>query len=77
MYYEEKVINGVLHYCSTPGGDWIAKTAQELTMMLIEARRAQHHPAPSHVPPLYVPQIAPGVAPCFAPAPTWNQGPTC
>ena len=43
MYYEEKVINGVLHWRGTPEGQWIAKTAEQLTEMLLEARVP--HPA--------------------------------
>jgi hypothetical protein len=38
MYYEEKAINGVLHWRGTPEGQWIAKTAEQLTEMLLTAR---------------------------------------
>lgn len=34
MFYEEKVIDGVLHYRTSPNGDWRAKTAEQLTEML-------------------------------------------
>lgn len=34
MFYEEKVIDGVLHYRTSPDGDWRAKTAEQLTEML-------------------------------------------
>jgi hypothetical protein len=41
MYYEENVIDGVLCWRSTPTGEWVAKTPQQLTEMLLEARRAK------------------------------------
>ena len=31
MYYEELIINGVLHWRSTPNGDWIPKSLEQLT----------------------------------------------
>lgn len=39
MYYEEAVIDGVLHYRTTPDGKWTPKTAAQLTELLIESRR--------------------------------------
>lgn len=38
MYYEEKVIGGMLFWRSTPDGDWIPMSAQKLTSMLINER---------------------------------------
>lgn len=39
MYYEEMVIDGVLHWRDSPDGKWTPKTAAQLTEMLLEARR--------------------------------------
>lgn len=33
MFYEEIVINGVLHSRSIPHGEWTAKTKEQLTLM--------------------------------------------
>ena len=38
MYYEETVIDGVLCWRGTPDGAWIARSRQELTATLLEAR---------------------------------------
>lgn len=38
MYSDEKIIDGVLCWRGTPNGEWIQKTAKQLTEMLIEAR---------------------------------------
>ena len=38
MYYEEKVINGVLCHRNTPNGEWIQFTLESLTMALIAMR---------------------------------------
>lgn len=38
MYYEEKVIDGVLHTRCTPNGEWTPCTAEQLTSMLMKAR---------------------------------------
>lgn len=52
MYYEEQVINGVLCWRSTPSGEWVQKTPEQLTAMLLEARQAKqqidvvYEPAP-------------------------------
>ena len=35
MYYEEKVIDGVLHKRTTPDGAWVAFTSIELTEMYL------------------------------------------
>lgn len=39
MHYEEKIIAGVLHWRSGKNSVWTAKTAEQLTAMLLEARR--------------------------------------
>jgi hypothetical protein len=39
MYYEERIINEVLHFRSTPKGPWEAVSPERLTEMLIEARK--------------------------------------
>lgn len=36
MFYEEKVISGILHWRSTPEGEWTAKTAEQLSEKIIE-----------------------------------------
>lgn len=41
MYYEELIIDSVLHWRGTPDGKWIAKTPEQLTSMLIESRSMQ------------------------------------
>ena len=38
MWYEEKVINGVLHYRGTPGGEWTPMTKEMLTGMILQLR---------------------------------------
>lgn len=40
MYYEERLIDGVLCWRGTPTGEWTAKTAAQLTAMLMDARNA-------------------------------------
>lgn len=37
MYYEEQVIDGILHWRSTPDGKWEAFTAGQLTRKLMAA----------------------------------------
>lgn len=39
MYYAEKVINGVLHWRSTPNGLWQPRTLEQLTTELLRARQ--------------------------------------
>ena len=73
MYYEEAVIDGVLHYRTTPDGKWIAKTAAQLTEALMEARRK-----PAQVQPVIVsptPVVYPAVQPVVLPMPTWLDPP--
>lgn len=38
MYYEEKVINGVLHYRGSPNEDFIPMSAERLTELVFELR---------------------------------------
>lgn len=38
MYYEEKIINGILHWRGTPDGEFIAYSAEAITNKLIESR---------------------------------------
>jgi hypothetical protein len=40
MYYEEKVIDGVLCYRTTPDGEWYQLSAQALTERLMNARNS-------------------------------------
>ena len=39
MYYEEKVINGILYYRTTPTSPWIQVSPKRLTEMLLETRK--------------------------------------
>lgn len=39
MYYEEKTFSGILHYRTTPDGEWVAYTQKELTTLLLTARQ--------------------------------------
>lgn len=41
MYYEERIIDGVLCWRGAPDGRWAEKTPAQLTAMLIEARRGR------------------------------------
>ena len=34
MYYEEKIIDGILSHRNTPNGEWIPFTAEELTVKI-------------------------------------------
>ena len=40
MFYEESVIDGVLHFKTTPDGEWRPINAATLTGMLISCREA-------------------------------------
>lgn len=46
MYYEEKIIDGILHWRSTPTGAWIAKTPEQLTIRIEELEAAQAQAVP-------------------------------
>lgn len=35
MYYEEKVVDGVLHYKSSPTEGWVSMTPQQLTTKIM------------------------------------------
>ena len=39
MYYEEKVINNILHFRGTPNGDWQPCTLEILTDLLLKTRQ--------------------------------------
>lgn len=39
MYYEERVINGVLCWRNTPNGAWHPMDAETLTIRLVKAQR--------------------------------------
>ncbi len=71
MLYEETVIDGVLHWRGKPNGEWTAKTQQQLTQMLLEARRERLHMqqhAPVFVQPFVVyPAIQPTPKPAWKP----------
>ena len=43
MYFEEKVINGVLHARNTPDGEWIPLSPELLTTLLEAERRVVAH----------------------------------
>lgn len=56
MIYEEAIVEGVLCWRDCKGhGDWVPKTSQELTAMLMEARRAS-----AVIPPMRLPFYDPG-----------------
>ncbi len=40
MYYEEHVVNGVLCWRNTPGGEWVPKSPGELTARLLRYEKA-------------------------------------
>lgn len=39
MYYEERIINGILHHREIPGGRWIPFTIEELSSNLIKRKK--------------------------------------
>ena len=39
MYYEEKIINGIMHYRTDPNGEWRAYEIQELSRRYEEMKR--------------------------------------
>lgn len=39
MFYEEKVIDGVLCWRSSPDGEWVKKTPEQLTDALVALRK--------------------------------------
>ena len=65
MLYEEKIVDGVLCWRMSPRdckgySDWIPKTAQELTALVLELRQRRAAPMP-----------APQLVPHPWPAPQW------
>lgn len=38
MYYEEEVINGILHYRTTPEGEWTEHSKKGLTDLIVRLR---------------------------------------
>ena len=38
MYYEERVINGVLHFRTQPNGEWRQMSPEQLTAKLLVAQ---------------------------------------
>lgn len=39
MYYEEKLIDGVLHWRGTPDGEWQLMSQERLTALVLELRQ--------------------------------------
>jgi len=39
MYYAEKMINGILHYKTTPYGDWKPKSIESLSNRVVKAEK--------------------------------------
>jgi len=64
MFYEESVIDGILCWRGTPNGEWVAKTKQQLTQMLLEARREKQ---PTQTAPVFAQPFV--VYPVVQPAP--------
>jgi hypothetical protein len=44
MYYEEKVINGILHYRTHPKGKFQPKSLESLTMEILRLREKIYNP---------------------------------
>lgn len=44
MYYEEKLINGVMHYRTTPDGEWTAYTLYDLSARYNDTRSPSQAP---------------------------------
>jgi len=38
MYYEEKIVDGILCYRETPDGEWIPFTVEQLTIAFVALR---------------------------------------
>lgn len=41
MYYEEKVINGILSHKSSPNGEWVPFSAEQLTQKILDIKIAK------------------------------------
>lgn len=39
MYYQEKMINGVLHYRNTPHGEWVKLSPEVLSKRVLRAEK--------------------------------------
>lgn len=71
MYYDEQIINGVLHWRGTPNGEWIPKNLHQLTERIVELEarikllehKPQHIPLPVPVQPVWVVPTYPTVRP--------------
>lgn len=67
MYYEEQIINGVVHFRTTPDGQFLPLSAVQLTMIIIQLRKQLDelmvrpkkqakpivNPVPVHIPVYY------------------------
>ena len=57
MFYEETIINGVLYWRSTPNGEWIQKTPEQLTKRLMAGKNklqdGGYEPAPYYLNPQF------------------------
>lgn len=45
MYYEEAIIDGILHIKTTPNGKWIKLSAKGITLKYMELKKEQHQTA--------------------------------
>jgi hypothetical protein len=39
MYYEEGILNSVLHYRTTPEGEWYPVSPERLTAIIVQLRK--------------------------------------
>jgi hypothetical protein len=39
MYYEEELINGIWHYKTTPNGEWVEMTKEQISERLNKERK--------------------------------------
>lgn len=67
MYYEEKIVNGVLHWRGSPNGEWTAMSAERLTALVLELRNQKQ---PIQWPPVQPYQVVPWQSP-------WPPAITC
>ncbi len=73
MIYEEQIVDGVLCWRMSPRdckgyGDWVQKSPQELTALVLEFRRRQatQVPVPQYLPPY------PALKPYWVPDAPWQ-----
>jgi hypothetical protein len=45
MYYEEKLINGLLHWRGTPDGEWVPVSAERLSSRVVKTETWRREPA--------------------------------